>query len=213
VRQRHCPARFAEGRCADRLVDTGMDAPRCPRLAGRAEDCVQVWKPAAGAGRRGIPPRHPESMSPLHQRRDLGLGVLSLAPGMSGIPAIVLTGELLIVSGVPATGAVIAGLLAMRSGAPAVKAFSIAGFVLGVVMLWYVTPAWWWAGRSRRRSNRSSRVVCSPLGPGRCGVRPLPNARRAHRPSARMHHRPTAGWELVSVSAGIERAGEKRTRR
>jgi len=72
-------------------------------------------------------------MSPLHQRRDLGLGVLSLAPGMSGIPATVLTGELLVVSGVPAIGAVIAGLLAMRSGVPAVKALSIAGFALGVV--------------------------------------------------------------------------------
>jgi len=144
-----------------------MDAPRCPGLAGGAEDCVQVREPAAGAGRCGIPPRHPESMSPLHQRRDLGLGVLSLAPGTSGIPATVLTGELLVVSGVPAIGAVIAGLLAMRSAAPAVKALSIAGFALGVVTVWYVSPARWWAGRfaTTLESLFQGRVLASWAGP------------------------------------------------
>lgn len=77
-------------------------------------------------------------MSTLPRRRDLALGVLSLASGLFGIPAIVLTGELLIVSGLLAIVAVIAGLLAMRSRTPPVKALSIAGFVLGVVTLWYV---------------------------------------------------------------------------
>jgi hypothetical protein len=60
---------------------------------------------------------------------------LSLTSGLFGIPAIVLTGELLIVSGVLA---IVSGLPAMRSRVPAVRALSIAGFVLGVVTLWYV---------------------------------------------------------------------------
>jgi hypothetical protein len=71
-------------------------------------------------------------MSTLRRRRDLALGVFSLAPGLFGIPAIVLTGELLIVSGLVA---IIAGLLAMGSRTPAVKALSAPGFVLGIVTL------------------------------------------------------------------------------
>ena len=74
------------------------------------------------------PPRH----------RDLALGALSLAAGLFGIPAIVLTGEMLIVSGIVAIAAIIVGLLVMGSKKSAVKALSIAGFVLGVVTLWYV---------------------------------------------------------------------------
>jgi len=70
--------------------------------------------------------------------RDLALGVLSLAAGLFGIPTIVLTGEMLIVSGILALVAVVAGLIVMRSRAPAVRALSIAGFVLGVATLWYV---------------------------------------------------------------------------
>ena len=70
--------------------------------------------------------------------RDLALGSLSLAAGLFGIPAIVLTGELLIVSGIVAIVAVVSGLFVMRSKAPPVKALSIAGFVLGVATLWYV---------------------------------------------------------------------------
>ncbi len=77
-------------------------------------------------------------MTTLPRHRDLALGVLSLASGLFGIPAIVLTGEMLIVSAILAVVAVIAGLLVMRSKTPAVKALSIAGFVLGVVTLWYV---------------------------------------------------------------------------
>lgn len=68
-------------------------------------------------------------MSTLPRLHDLALGVLSLASGMVGIPAIALTGEMLIVSGLLSIVAVIAGLLVMRSNTPAVKALSIAGFV------------------------------------------------------------------------------------
>ena len=70
--------------------------------------------------------------------RDLVLGGLSLAAGLFGIPAIVLTGELLIVSGILALIAVVAGLIVIRSSAPSIRALSIAGFVLGVLTLWYV---------------------------------------------------------------------------
>ncbi len=77
-------------------------------------------------------------MSTLPRNRDLALAVLSLVSGLFGIPAIVLTGEMLIVSGILAAVAVIAGLLVMRSKTPAVRALSIAGFVLGVLTLWYV---------------------------------------------------------------------------
>ena len=77
-------------------------------------------------------------MSASRRSRDLVLGGLSLAAGLFGIPAIVLTGELLIVSGILALIAIVAGLLAIRSTTPAVRALSIAGFVLGVLTLWYV---------------------------------------------------------------------------
>lgn len=70
--------------------------------------------------------------------RELAFGTVSLAAGLFGIPVIVLTGELLIVSGVLALIAIVFGLLAVRSKMPAVKALSIAGFVLGVATLGYV---------------------------------------------------------------------------
>ena len=70
--------------------------------------------------------------------RDLALGALSLAAGLFGIPAIVLTGEMLVVSGLLALVAVVAGLSVMSSKTAAAKALSIAGFVLGVATLWYV---------------------------------------------------------------------------
>jgi len=68
---------------------------------------------------------------------DLAVGALSFAAGLFGIPAVVLTGEMLIVSGFLALVAVVAGLLVMGSKVPAVRALSIAGFVLGVATLWY----------------------------------------------------------------------------
>ena len=77
-------------------------------------------------------------MSAPSDRRALALGTLSLAAGLFGIPAIVLTGEMLIVSGVLALVALGAGLSSMRSRAAPAKALAIAGFVLGVVTLWYV---------------------------------------------------------------------------
>ena len=70
-------------------------------------------------------------MSTLPRHRDLALAVLSLASRMFGIPAIVLTEEMLIVRGILSIVAVIAGLLVMRSKTPAVKALSIDGFVPG----------------------------------------------------------------------------------
>lgn len=81
-------------------------------------------------------------MSARSRRRELVLGWLSLASGLFGIPAVILTGELLVVSGILALIAIVAGLLVIRSKAPAVKALSIAGFVLGVVTLWYVITGW-----------------------------------------------------------------------
>ena len=48
-------------------------------------------------------------MTTLPRHRDLALGALSLAAGLFGIPAIVLTGEMLTVSGILAIVAVIAG--------------------------------------------------------------------------------------------------------
>ena len=77
-------------------------------------------------------------MSGDRRLRDLVLGGLSLAAGLFGIPAIVLTGELLVVSGILALIAIVAGLLVIRSSAPPIRALSIAGFVLGVLTLWYV---------------------------------------------------------------------------
>jgi hypothetical protein len=73
---------------------------------------------------------------------DLAVGALSSASGLFGIPAVVLTGELLVVSGVLALVAIAAGLVGLRSRAPAAKALSIAGFALGVVTLWYVITGW-----------------------------------------------------------------------
>jgi len=70
--------------------------------------------------------------------RELAFGSLSLAAGLFGIPAIVLTGEMLIISGILAVVAIASGLAVMRSKTSAVRALSIAGFVIGVLTLWYV---------------------------------------------------------------------------
>jgi hypothetical protein len=70
--------------------------------------------------------------------RELAFGSLSLAAGLFGIPAIVLTGEMLIISGILAVVAIASGLAVMRSKTSAVRALSIAGFIIGVLTLWYV---------------------------------------------------------------------------
>jgi len=75
-------------------------------------------------------------------RSDLVCSLVSFLFGLFAIPVLVFSGGSLLLAVLFGAVAIGAGMAAMKTASPALRALSWAGFVMGVADLWYAVTGW-----------------------------------------------------------------------